>query len=653
MVVGRAKKGTENNYSRRLLAVGDRPNGEDLLGYGPYVNSMAELLTSPALDTPFITGIYGAWGTGKSTFMQLVNTQLEQNGLNTVFFQPWQFEDKEEVWKALIYSVLNYLEAQSTMVEKENKRLKRLFFGVGKLVLNRSLQTIMGDSANIDQFIDVFAKTSRDNANFINTFRIEFQKIKEEILSTNEKNPKRRLVIFIDDLDRCTPENCIMVIEAIKLFFDLEECIFMLGIDREVIQKGIEYKYKGSISVSGKDYLEKIVQLPFTLPPISNDSFNGFVKATISEFDFDEQSLFLLTKASEKNPRRLKRLSNCLCLLSTVAQEIASDSKVPGIQGAINQSKLALLLVLQVRYPVIYHELIRSPENQKIFIENNDKEGNRDKLINSLTPLYGKDQARVSVEGFFSLMKESDISFKDHEEVKNYMEVTGVVYESHGEQSKHTSDIYDSKFHIEPAPEDPLDDNGEPLTGKPLPPYPGVNVDVTADDLLKDFDKVMIQWESLRNRPGWSLFFLSIKKHLRITGELVGKARVLEVFLKKHHKGLSEFASSKMLVRLSSVCGSEMRRDIASVLRLYTFLPVVFAGISLLPTSYIGENILYSLSSLLTNQATSTPDQINFLASSIISIAAIITILSSFRLFTLFNATHQVSKLDEQPIKAA
>ena len=49
---------------------------------------------------------------------------------------------------------------------------------------------------------------------------------------------------FVDDLDRCAPENCIMVLEAMKLFFDLEGCVFVLGIDREVVQKGIEHKYE-------------------------------------------------------------------------------------------------------------------------------------------------------------------------------------------------------------------------------------------------------------------------------------------------------------------------------------------------------------------------------------------------------------------------
>ena len=132
-------------------AVGDQPSDEDLLGYTPYILAMSELLTNQELDTPFIVGIYGPWGTGKSTFMKLVNTKLEEAGLDTVFFHPWQFEDKEEVWKALIFSVLNYLEGQATRVERESDLFKRLVLGVGKLALDKSLQAITGDRLSLKE----------------------------------------------------------------------------------------------------------------------------------------------------------------------------------------------------------------------------------------------------------------------------------------------------------------------------------------------------------------------------------------------------------------------------------------------------------------------------------------------------------------------
>ena len=93
---------------RRLTLLGDGAQKQDLLGYQPYVNAMVEVLAQKDLQTPFAVGVFGRWGTGKSTFMKLLNRQLSRperkkenlsGGFHTVLFQPWQFEEKEEVWK--------------------------------------------------------------------------------------------------------------------------------------------------------------------------------------------------------------------------------------------------------------------------------------------------------------------------------------------------------------------------------------------------------------------------------------------------------------------------------------------------------------------------------------------------------------------------
>lgn len=77
--------------------------------------------------------------------------------------------------------------------------------------------------------------------------------------------PVQRLVIFIDDLDRCMPEDTIGVLEAIKVFFDLDGCVIVLGIDHKIISRGIPYHYKAlsehgaALPINSRDYLEKIV----------------------------------------------------------------------------------------------------------------------------------------------------------------------------------------------------------------------------------------------------------------------------------------------------------------------------------------------------------------------------------------------------------
>ena len=78
------------------------------------------------------------------------------------------------------------------------------------------------------------------------------------------------LVIFIDDLDRCLPDKVVQVLETIKLFLDKQGCVFVIGADVNVIREAVTSHYK-NINLTGEsasDYLEKIIQLRFELPPI-------------------------------------------------------------------------------------------------------------------------------------------------------------------------------------------------------------------------------------------------------------------------------------------------------------------------------------------------------------------------------------------------
>ena len=78
--------------------------------------------------------------------------------------------------------------------------------------------------------------------------------------------PPGRLVVFVDDLDRCLPDKAISVLEALKLFLDVEGCVYVLALDAEAIEGAVRRRYSGEIKA--REYLEKIVQVPFILPPI-------------------------------------------------------------------------------------------------------------------------------------------------------------------------------------------------------------------------------------------------------------------------------------------------------------------------------------------------------------------------------------------------
>src|SRR5215216_3273895 len=82
----------------------DNPATQDMLGF----DRMAEILhdairNSPRL--PFTIGVFGAWGSGKSTLMEMVRTRLKSDGVKTVWFNAWKYDNKEVIWNALIQEI--------------------------------------------------------------------------------------------------------------------------------------------------------------------------------------------------------------------------------------------------------------------------------------------------------------------------------------------------------------------------------------------------------------------------------------------------------------------------------------------------------------------------------------------------------------------
>ena len=92
---------------------------------------------------------------------------------------------------------------------------------------------------------------------------------------------ERRLFVFVDDLDRCLPEDAVAALEAIKLFLDLPGCVFVLGMDRTVVEQGIRVRYQKLMEQEAgfdpRAYLDKIIQLPFTLPPLGSRQIGRYL----------------------------------------------------------------------------------------------------------------------------------------------------------------------------------------------------------------------------------------------------------------------------------------------------------------------------------------------------------------------------------------
>jgi len=386
--------------------IADNPETRDRLGFAP----MAEILVNVirATSAPFTVGVFGAWGSGKTTLMNLVRMRLEAQGTKAVWFNAWKYDGKEVIWNALMQAIFYRMKSDPEMVGKTDF-LQRLGDTAGKFALfaaKAATRFIPGNivkEGDVDAVVAALKPLSANDPQFefINKFESTFDGLAKEYVGQNGK-----LVVFVDDLDRCLPENAVAILEAIKLYMDRTNVMFVLGVEPAVIEEGIRARYRDNPKLQAKDYLEKIVQLPFVMRGLDQTNARSLILPyeEASGWSGDLVMHRLIFAGTAANPRRIKRFVNTYYVLSRIAE----------LSGAkpfqADAHRLALVLLLQMRAPDVYAELVRNAELLRDYREACDlpTQQRDDRLArrNDLRAIFEDSQLRA----FLDQTKEVDVN---------------------------------------------------------------------------------------------------------------------------------------------------------------------------------------------------------------------------------------------------
>ena len=283
-----------------------------------------------------------------------------------------------------------------------------------RTVANVGLNAVGADGDKlIDGLVDSIKGEKKDELTLKEVrpkeFRDAFAKVITECLDLDRKNGdtnKKGFMFFIDDLDRIPPENAVHILELLKNLFEVENCIFVLAIDYEVVVKGLKAKFGAENQMDERAYrsfFDKIIQMPFSMP-IGAYDITGFVESSVDNigvFTHDELNQLLSVdgekvKTSEvladmvllstgTNPRSIKRLLNSLSLIDImhkikIQKEKECGRKINDMSVEDKAMNFGLVCI-QVAYPDIYDLLIQESN----FLEWDDSSA-RDFRLKALTP---------------------------------------------------------------------------------------------------------------------------------------------------------------------------------------------------------------------------------------------------------------------------
>ena len=355
-----------------MISITDNPienECQDLLKVKRHSQALSNFILKS--DAPLTIGLQGEWGSGKTSLMYLLREKLQTEQIATAWVNTWEysmFRGPRETTPAILQGLLVKLReacgSQWTLNDEAKEKWKSVVRFAGALG-NQVLVSKTGLDARSAMEDASLTNTSKDLLSGIADLKAGISEIIGRLIA-DPKNDYKRVVFFVDDLDRINPVDAVEVLEALKNVFDIPNCIFVLAIDYDVVVKGLEGKFGPKTEENEREFrsfFDKIIQLPFSMPTGTYDIDNFLIfklKDLGVELEIARTEIFgkVVKYTVGYNPRSLKRYINSFSLLNSIR---IMDEDLEEPINTVDELMLFALLGIQISYPKIFRMLITNP----------------------------------------------------------------------------------------------------------------------------------------------------------------------------------------------------------------------------------------------------------------------------------------------------
>lgn len=346
------------------------PYASDALDRRPMVDFIAKVLDRE--DGALVVSIDSPWGTGKTTFLKMLGAALTERGDRVIELNAWKDDHLSDPLVALLSQLDVVAKANlpsatyANLAPKINKAagilLRRGSFAAVKLA---TLGLIDVDKEAEAAISEMSAGAADD---LIQAYRAERDVLDALTAQLNElvnllraERDTTRVVVFIDELDRCRPDYAIRMLERVKHVFDAVKVVFVLAVDRKQLESSVATVYGQGID--SREYLRRFIDLDFRLPQADA---KDFLRAQLPRLGLDdwfgrrshretredgEIAIEVLAALANQLSFSLRVQLRCLMMLRLVADQTPDSDR-------LHAALTSLLIVLRVGRPDAYQDAV-------------------------------------------------------------------------------------------------------------------------------------------------------------------------------------------------------------------------------------------------------------------------------------------------------
>ena len=409
---------------------------EEALGLTNYAEVLGDFVAR--CDTPITVALQGDWGSGKTSLMNLIRESLDRDErYRTVWFNTWQYAQFNSS-NTLALSMMSYF--VNSLAPSDGNVAR----AAAKSVLNLTRALAVGGASVIGQAdtVKTFITEAQEGSGDVDPSRALTdlkERITKVVKQTIEGSRVERVVVFIDDIDRLVPAKAIELLEALKIFLDIDRCVYIIACDYSVVVTGLKGKFGvDEDALQGKSFFDKIIQVPFKMP-IGRYRVEKYLKSLLEKINVEAEENDidvyedLIEFSIGFNPRTMKRMFNSLVLLTILAKK-----EMPHSQGESARSRVLFgVLCMQEHYEHLYDFIRRQPLNDELFKDLIGQFDNADKFQELREKMsVGKDTDPCRVKSFMKAffrclqLKDGDdevLSFLEAKHLKDVLSLSAIV----------------------------------------------------------------------------------------------------------------------------------------------------------------------------------------------------------------------------------